>query len=139
MCVAAGQPRTADLVVCNSKTAAEEAKNPIFADDRDLKVFASLLPKARFAPVIPGWEDIAQTASNALQKIYLGQGQIEPTLKDAAAKVNETLAKKLSPDLKKKMQGKSCFNFTGADPKLFRELAKVTAAGFTLYKRKNLL
>ena len=41
--------------------------------------------------------------------------------------------------LKKKMQGKSCFNFTGADPKLFRELAKVTAAGFTLYKRKNLL
>jgi hypothetical protein len=47
--------------------------------------------------------------------------------------------KKLSPDLKKKMQGKSCFNFTGADPKLFRELAKVTAAGFTLYKRKNLL
>ena len=50
-----------------------------------------------------------------------------------------SLVKKLSPDLKKKMQGKSCFNFTGADPKLFRELAKVTAAGFTLYKRKNLL
>jgi multiple sugar transport system substrate-binding protein len=73
---------------------AEEAKNPMFADDRDLKVFASLLPKARFAPVIPGWEDIAQTASNAIQKIYLGQGEIEPTLKAAAAKINETLAKK---------------------------------------------
>jgi multiple sugar transport system substrate-binding protein len=73
---------------------AEEAKNPMFADDRDLKVFASLLPKARFAPVIPGWEDIAQTASNAIQKIYLGQGEIEPTLKEAAAKINETLAKK---------------------------------------------
>jgi multiple sugar transport system substrate-binding protein len=73
---------------------AEEAKNPMFADDRDLKVFASLLPKARFAPVIPGWEDIAQTTSNAIQKIYLGQGEIEPTLKEAAAKVNETLAKK---------------------------------------------
>ncbi len=72
----------------------EEAKNPIFADDRDLKVFASLLPKARFAPVIPGWEDIAQTTTNALQKIYLGQGQIEPTLKEAATKINETLSKK---------------------------------------------
>ena len=54
---------------------AEEAKNPMFADNADLKVFASLLPKARFAPVIPGWEDIAQTTSNAVQKIYLGQGE----------------------------------------------------------------
>src|ERR1700740_1898917 len=50
-----------------------------------------------------------------------------------------SLAKKLSADLKKKMQGKSCFNFSGPDPKLFRELAKVTAGGFALYKRKNLL
>jgi multiple sugar transport system substrate-binding protein len=72
---------------------AEEAKNPLFADNADLKVFASLLPKARFAPVIPGWEDIAQTTSNAIQKIYLGQGEIEPTLKEAAAKVNATLSK----------------------------------------------
>ena len=52
------------------------------------------MPKARFAPVITGWEEIAQTTSNALQKIYLGQGEIEPTLKDAAAKANEILAKK---------------------------------------------
>jgi len=52
---------------------------------------------------------------------------------------DETLAKKLSADLKKKMQGKSCFNFTAPDQKLFRELTKVTAAGFALYKRKNLL
>ena len=72
---------------------AEEAKNPMFANDPDLKVFASLLPKARFAPVIPGWEDIAQTTSNAVQKIYLGQGDIEATLKEAAAKVNATLSK----------------------------------------------
>ena len=72
---------------------AEEAKNPLFADNADLKVFTSLLPKARFAPVIPGWEDIAQTTSNAIQQIYLGQGEIEPTLKEAAAKVNATLSK----------------------------------------------
>ena len=72
---------------------AEEAKDPYFADNADLKVFASLLPKAHFAPVIPGWEDIAQTTVNAIQKIYLGKGEIEPTLKDAAAKVNDVLAK----------------------------------------------
>jgi hypothetical protein len=50
-----------------------------------------------------------------------------------------SLVKKLSAELKKKMQGKSSFNFTEADPRLFRELAKVTAAGFALYRRKNLL
>ena len=56
-------------------------------------MFASLLPKAHFAPVIPGWEDIAQTTVNAVQTIYLGKGEIEPTLKAAAAKVNDVLAK----------------------------------------------
>jgi multiple sugar transport system substrate-binding protein len=73
---------------------AKEAADPYFADNTDLKVFTSLLPHAHFAPVIPGWEDIAQTTSNAVQKIYLGQGEIEPTLKEAAAKINETLQKK---------------------------------------------
>ena len=72
---------------------AKEAADPFFADNPDLKVFASLLPKAHFAPVIPGWEDIAQTTTTAVQKIYLGQGSVEATLKDAAAKVNETLGK----------------------------------------------
>ena len=50
-----------------------------------------------------------------------------------------TLTKKWSAKLKKRMQGKSCFNFTAPDAHLFRELAKVTAAGFALYRRKNLL
>lgn len=72
---------------------AEESKDPMFADNPDLKVFASLLPKARFAPVIAGWEDIAQTTSNAVQKIYLG-GDIKTNLTDAAAKINQTLSKK---------------------------------------------
>jgi hypothetical protein len=50
-----------------------------------------------------------------------------------------SLQKKISPQLKKRMQGKSCFNFTAPDPVLFRELAKLTAAGLALYRRKNLL
>ena len=72
---------------------AKESTDPYFADNADLKVFASLLPKAHFAPVIPGWEDIAQTTVTAVQNIYLGKGDIDTVLKDAAAKVNETLAK----------------------------------------------
>ena len=52
---------------------------------------------------------------------------------------DESLLKKVSPQLKKRMQGKSCFNFTAPDPALFRELARLTAAGLALYRRKNLL
>ena len=36
------------------------------------------------------------------------------------------LMKKMSPALKKRMQGKSCFNFTAIDETLFRELADLT-------------
>ena len=52
---------------------------------------------------------------------------------------DESLRKKVSAQLKKRMQGKSCFNFTEPDPALFRELSKLTSAGFALYRRKNLL
>jgi hypothetical protein len=50
-----------------------------------------------------------------------------------------SLRKKVSPELKKRMQGLSCFNFTGPEPILFRELGKLTSAGLALYRRKNLL
>jgi hypothetical protein len=50
------------------------------------------------------------------------------------------LRKRVSAKLKKHMEGKSSFNFTEApDPALQRELIKLTAAGFALYRRKNLL
>jgi multiple sugar transport system substrate-binding protein len=68
-----------------------EAQDPYFANDPDLKVFTELLPNARFAPVIPGWEEIADLTSSALQTIYLGEGEVEPTLKDAAARADEIL------------------------------------------------
>jgi hypothetical protein len=50
-----------------------------------------------------------------------------------------SLASGISANLKKRMQGKTCFNFSGPDPALFRELAGLTNRGFALYKRKNLL
>src|SRR6266550_2720624 len=39
------------------------------------------------------------------------------------------LLKSMSPELKKRMQGKSCFNFKEVDEKLFKELAQLTKAG----------
>src|SRR6186713_3213802 len=39
------------------------------------------------------------------------------------------LLKDISPELKKRMQGKSCFNFKKVEPELFEELAELTEAG----------
>lgn len=43
----------------------------------------------------------------------------------------------LSPELKRRMQGKSCFNFSAPDEKLFKELAKLTRAGFKRFTAKK--
>jgi hypothetical protein len=40
----------------------------------------------------------------------------------------------MSPALKKRMQGKACFNFTQVDPALFKELAKVTKRGYQYWR-----
>jgi len=43
----------------------------------------------------------------------------------------------ISADLKKRMQGKSCFNFSQPDAKLFKELAKITKLGFKTFTDKE--
>jgi hypothetical protein len=48
--------------------------------------------------------------------------------------MNPALEKRISPELKKRMQGKSCFSFTESDPVLFRELAALTRAGFASFR-----
>jgi len=48
------------------------------------------------------------------------------------------LVKGLSPALKKRMQGKSCFNFTTIDPAHARELSALTKKGIARFKNVNL-
>lgn len=43
----------------------------------------------------------------------------------------------LSPALKSRMQGKSCFNFVEIDKPLFQELASLTRAGFASYAEQG--
>jgi hypothetical protein len=45
----------------------------------------------------------------------------------------------MSPELRKRMQGKSCFNFTRVDESLFDELSAITARGRELYAAKGWL
>ena len=49
------------------------------------------------------------------------------------------LMKSMSPELKKRMQGKACFNFKTVDEKLFKELAKLTKAGAVAFKAPKFL
>ena len=43
----------------------------------------------------------------------------------------------LSPELKKRMQGKSCFNFKTVDKALFKELGALTKTGYQRFKKEG--
>jgi hypothetical protein len=43
----------------------------------------------------------------------------------------------MSPELKKRMQGKACFNFKTVDPALFEELAKLTRKGYDQWRARG--
>ncbi|HSL31210.1 MAG TPA: hypothetical protein VK900_18555 [Anaerolineales bacterium] len=47
------------------------------------------------------------------------------------------LLEDVSPELKKHMQGKSCFNFKKLEPDLFAELTELTRKGAEKFKREN--
>jgi hypothetical protein len=59
--------------------------------------------------------------------VRLGKNYVSFHLMSVYATPDEV--KTMSRELKKRMQGKSCFNFKEVDEKLFRELAKLTRAG----------
>jgi hypothetical protein len=45
----------------------------------------------------------------------------------------------ISPELKKRMQGKSCFNLKSADAALLEELERLTRRGFEKFKAEGLV
>ena len=47
------------------------------------------------------------------------------------------LLQEISPDLKKRMQGKSCFNFKKVETPLFQELKDLTRQGADKFKKEN--
>lgn len=51
--------------------------------------------------------------------------------------VNPSLLDAVSPALRRRMQGKSCFNFSSIDPELFDELDLLTAASRDDYRRQG--
>jgi hypothetical protein len=51
---------------------------------------------------------------------------------------NKALRDSLSPSLRKRMQGKSCFAFTAVEPEQLKELAAVTKKGMAGFKQLKL-
>jgi len=49
------------------------------------------------------------------------------------------LLQSMSPELKKRMQGKSCFNFKEVDENLFKELATLTKAGVARFNDEKFI
>ena len=66
------------------------------------------------------------TASGGRVYVHLMPVYVRPQLLDS-----------ISPELKARMQGKSCFNFTKVNKPLFNELAALTKNGFTSYKEQG--
>ncbi|WP_233807194.1 ABC transporter substrate-binding protein [Paraburkholderia sp. HP33-1] len=73
-------------------TTKAEASDPAF-NNPDTRAFIALLPKARFAPTVTGWEDTGKAVSDAMQAVYLGKAQPAAALNDAAEKANRALGK----------------------------------------------
>lgn len=51
--------------------------------------------------------------------------------------VKPELLATVSADLKARMQGKSCFNFSKVEPALIKELTALTKAGYASYKEQG--
>ncbi|MEM5300158.1 sugar ABC transporter substrate-binding protein [Burkholderia sp. JPY481] len=73
-------------------TTKAEASDPAL-NGTDIKAFVALLPNARFAPTVTGWEDTGKAVSDALQSVYLGKAQPAAALNAAAEKANQWLGK----------------------------------------------
>jgi len=52
--------------------------------------------------------------------------------------MNDELTGTISPELKKRMQGKTCFNFkTAPEPGILAELERLTASGIRCFREKH--
>src|SRR3954470_579373 len=70
----------------------EEMDDPKLANDASLKIFADMLPIAKFAPLMPQWEQVVAATTSALQQIYLGQTDAKTALGTAAGQIDGLIA-----------------------------------------------
>ncbi len=62
--------------------------DPLFAENPSLQPFVALAPVAKFAPLVPRWEEMATIIATAVQKVYVGDAEASETLPAAAAQID---------------------------------------------------
>jgi len=67
------------------------AAEPYFTQDPNMAVFLEMGPVARFAPLVPHWEEMADALKTSLSKAYSGDLDAATALQSAADKMNELL------------------------------------------------
>jgi hypothetical protein len=82
--------------------------------------------------VAAGWSEKRRRHINA-GGVVLGKNYVSYHLIPVYAFPD--LVKGLSPALRQRMQGKSCFNFTSLEPVQVRELERVTREGFARFRK----
>jgi hypothetical protein len=98
-----------------------EALNPKKNDNTELYLDTKHIQKNK-KPLFFGAVQIKKSfVSFHLMPIY-----VKPELLDG-----------ISPELRARMQGKSCFNFTTSEKSLLKELAALTKAGYATYKAQG--
>ncbi len=68
------------------------ANEPFFTDDPRMAVFLDMSPVAKFAPLVPAWEEMAESLKSALAAAYSGDTPPREALASAADKMNALLA-----------------------------------------------
>jgi len=88
------------------------------------------------APIGPAtlqsWGGKARSARIPVAWVEVGKSYVSYHLMGIAV---PSVQAGMTKDLKARMQGKTCFNFTVADPTLLTELDSLTAASITAFKK----
>lgn len=107
----------------------------------DCYTYIFISPPAYLGLGEPCYLDTAHVMKNK-KPLYFGSVQIRKRYVSfhlMPVYVFPDLLEPVSPDLMKRMQGKSCFNFTAISDSHLAELERLTAAGFTRYQSEKLL
>ena len=75
------------------------------------------------------------------QQLFFGSAQIKKNYVSyylMPVYMYPDLLKAISPELKKHMQGKSCFNFKKVEPDLFNELTELTSKSAERFQKENI-
>ena len=70
-----------------------EAEDPYFTQNERLQIFVKLLEKAKFTPLVSGYDAMSDAVVRGLQSVYLGKAKAADALKQAAQEANAAICK----------------------------------------------